>query len=108
MKKKIRTAVLTAILCLCTVAGIAWAEGAFVDVHPGQITATAVNNGPRVMVCNGRVFGQRADGSILFAWMSYVPVPPGQSRYVFVSTNPYADPFVNGWSDIECVFPPQR
>ena len=102
--KKRKFAVAAALMTLM-IGGVALATDANVQVFTDHVTATASNSTGYMMVCSGRVAGVTYSGQTYYAWMNNVAVPPGQYRYVFVRTNPNLDPFVNGWSDIACVFP---
>lgn len=104
MKRGKKLAIVAALMTML-VAVTAWATEANVQVFTNRVVATASNSSPYyAMVCSGRVIGQRSDGSVLYAWMRNVVVPPGEYRFVFVSTDPTYLPFVDGRSDIVCSY----
>ncbi len=72
------------------------------SVFPGQVRAEVFNSNYEPIVCEGYVFGRTASGMELNAFFRDI-IPGGQFRHAFVYTNPY-NPFMNGWSNINCRF----
>lgn len=103
MKKGLST-VLAALCALCMTASVADA-GINVQTYTGRVTATAYDDTPYNLVCSGKVYGTTASGQTYWAYMNNIVITPGHGAYVFVTTNPYNDPFTSGWSDIACVVP---
>ena len=75
----------------------------YVTVHPGQVTAEVFNPYYEPIICNGQVFGQTAGGPLFNAFFAQQFMPAGSYRYAVVYTNGF-NPFVNGWSNIQCRF----
>lgn len=99
---KIRLIAFVAALLLLTSVAPAEAAGVYAETYPGVVIAYAVNDTVYTLRCQGQVAGRTYYGAVLYGWMDTY-VPPGQHRFVQVSTNPHSDPFVGGWQNIVCV-----
>ena len=76
---------------------------AFVTVLPGQVTAEVYNPYYELIICNGQVFGQTAYGAVYNAFFVEQLLPVGGYRYASVNALPL-NPFVTGWTQINCRF----
>lgn len=74
-----------------------------VFVHPGQVSAQVFNPFYEPIVCNGQIFGQTAAGPVFSTFLFDQLLPPGTVRVGYLMGNPY-NPFVGGWSQINCRF----
>jgi hypothetical protein len=101
---KIKTFVLVCSLLAMTTSAFAqfFPANANISIQPGQVNAQVYNPNYEPIVCQGHTFGRTSRGLVLNAFFSDI-IPPGQYRYAYVHTNPY-DPFINGWSNINCQF----
>jgi len=71
------------------------------NVTPYQVTATIYNNWARPIICNGAVYGRTRYGNTFSFPMNGGIVWPGANLSLYVRA-PYNDPFINGWSSINC------
>lgn len=78
-----------------------WQANAHISVNQLRVTATVVNQSFRPIICSGYVYGQIQFGTTVHSWMNQQVIQPGQHANIYVYTN-YAQPFVNGWADINC------
>jgi len=104
--KRVRIALLVLALSM-SVAATAWATAAYVNTYTHQVSFTVENTSAFTFVCTGHLYAETYSGKRLQAYMDREAVPPGQYRYMYLYTDPRVDPFVRGWSDINCVTPPQ-
>lgn len=74
-----------------------------VFVLPGQVRAEVFNPYFSPIICNGQAFGQTNFGQIFNSYFFEQFLFPGDFRFVFVQTTPFA-PFVRGWANINCRF----
>jgi len=72
-------------------------------VSNSSVSATVVNNWGMTVVCRGRVYAQTASGIWGNVWMNSTIILPGMNAYVNANANnPYADPIINGYAEMEC------
>jgi hypothetical protein len=74
-----------------------------VQVRGDLVSAQVYNPYYEPILCEGLAHGLTASGAVFNARIADI-IPPGQNRYAFVRTNPFMNPFVNGWAQVMCRF----
>jgi hypothetical protein len=101
---KFKAIALVSLLLMLTSSAFAqfFPANANVSIQPGRVNAQVYNPNYEPIFCQGYTFGRTSRGVVLNAFFNDI-IPPGQYRFAYVHTNPY-DPFINGWSNINCQF----
>jgi hypothetical protein len=74
-----------------------------IQVRADLVSAQVYNPYYEPIFCEGFAYGQTTTGMIWNTRMAST-IWPGQSAFVFVRTNPFFQPFMNGWAQIFCRF----
>jgi hypothetical protein len=74
-----------------------------VQVRNNVVSAQVYNPYYEPIVCEGFAFGRTFSGMVFQSRIADV-IAPGSHRYVYVHTNPFVNPFVNGWAQAQCRF----
>lgn len=98
---------LIAAVLACSVAGTAWATSVGVAKTSRKVTFTVENSSPYALVCDGKLTALTKSGKRIEAPMKKESVAPGAIHELYIDAFDDKDPFVDGWSDISCVTPPQ-
>ena len=102
MRSALRLIVLVA-LFITTQAHAFFPMNPLVQIRPDVVSAQVYNPYYEPILCEGIAFGRTVYGQLLQARMADV-IAPGTSRYAFVYTNAFVNPFANGWAQVMCRF----
>ena len=74
-----------------------------VTIRPDAVTAQVYNPYYEPILCEGQATGLTYVRTVHHARIADI-IPPGGYRYAVVTTNPYTNPFINGWAQVVCRF----
>jgi hypothetical protein len=74
-----------------------------VQVRSDVVSTQIYNPHYEAILCEGFAFGRTASGALIQSRVADI-IPAGGFRYAYVHTNPYVNPFVQGWAQILCRF----
>lgn len=95
-------AVMLSTVCFTNFVKAWWLADIEMELTPSSVSFIVLNiSDDNRIFCKGTIYGQTQFGQ----WVK-MPVQttlsPGQFMKKFVFTNPYKDPFVDGYADIKC------
>ncbi len=74
-----------------------------VQVRSNLVSAQIYNPFYEAIICEGLAFGRTYSGAVIQARVADI-IPAGGQRFAYVHTNPYLNPFVQGWAQVQCRF----
>lgn len=74
-----------------------------VQVRGDVVSAQIYNPYYEPILCEGYAFGRTYSGAVIQSRVADI-IPAGAHRYAYVNTNPYLNPFVQGWAQVLCRF----
>lgn len=74
-----------------------------IQVRGNVVSAQIYNPYYEPILCEGLAFGRTYSGVVLQSRMADI-IPAGGYRFAYVHTNPFHNPFVQGWAQIHCRF----
>lgn len=74
-----------------------------VQVRSDVVSAQIYNPYYEAILCEGFAFGRTYSGAVIQSRVADI-IPAGGFRYAYVNTNPYANPFIQGWAQVFCRF----